>query len=122
MTITNYRDLAVWSKSMDVAKRVYALAEMMPKKEEYRLTGQMLRAAVSVPANIAEGRTRATRKDFAHFISIARGSAAELETLLILAMDVAFLSSDKAAPVLADVEEVGRMLNALHAKLRAPNT
>jgi four helix bundle protein len=97
---------------MAVAKSVYALAELMPKKEEYRLTAQMIRAAISVPANIAEGRTRATRKDFAHFISIARGSAAELETLLILAMDVDFLSSDKVEPVLADVEEVGRMLNA----------
>ncbi len=118
MAITNYRDLAVWSKAMAVAKSVYALAELMPKKEEYRLTAQMIRAAISAPANIAEGRTRATRKDFAHFISIARGSAAELETLLILAMDVDFLSSDKVEPVLADVEEVGRMLNALHAKLK----
>ena len=118
MTITNYRDLAVWSKAMAVAKAVYGLSELMPKKEEYRLTAQMVRAAISVPANIAEGRTRATRKDFAHFISIARGSAAELETLLILAMDIQFLERAKVAPVLADVEEVGRMLNTLHAKLR----
>jgi four helix bundle protein len=103
---------------MAVAKAVYELAELMPKKEEYRLTAQMIRAAISVPANIAEGRTRGTRKDFAHFISIARGSAAELETLLILAMDVAFLSRERVGPVLAGVEEVARMLNALHAKLK----
>lgn len=122
MTTTNYRDLAVWSKAMAVAKAVYALADLMPKKEEYRLTAQMIRAAISVPANIAEGRTRGSRKEFAHFISIARGSAAELETLLILAMSVPFLAQDKAKPVLADVEEVGRMLNALHAKLKSPST
>lgn len=108
---------------MGVAKAVYALAELMPKKEEYRLTAQMIRAAISVPANIAEGRTRATRKEFAHFISIARGSAAELETLLMLALDVSFLSASDVDPVLSDIEEVVPMLNVLHAKLKAaPNT
>lgn len=91
----------------------------MPKKEEYRLTAQLIRAAISIPANIAEGRTRGTRKEFAHFISIARGSAAELETLLILAMDVSLLQREAAGAVLADAEEVGRMLNTLHAKLKA---
>lgn len=119
MAIQNYRDLAVWTKAMAAAKTVYAVAEQMPKKEEYRLTAQMIRAAISVPANIAEGRTRATRKDFAHFIYIARGSTAELETLLMLAVDVALLSKEKVEPALAQVEEVGRMLNALHAKLKA---
>lgn len=107
---------------MDVAKATYALAELMPRKEEYRLTAQMVRTAISIPANIAEGRTRGTRKDFAHFISIARGSAAELETLLILAMDVQFLGGDRVEPVLADVAEVARMLNSLHAKLKTANT
>lgn len=105
---------------MSVAKQVYALADIMPKKEEYRLTSQMIRAAISVPANIAEGRTRGTRKDYANFISIARGSAAELETLLLLAIDVGVLPSEKVAPVLESVEEVGRMLNSLHAKLKNP--
>jgi four helix bundle protein len=122
MTIRNYRDLAVWTKAMVVAKSVYGLAELMPKKEEYRLTAQMIRAAISVPANIAEGRTRATRKDFAHFISIARGSAAELETLLMLAADVSLLRQNQVDPVLEDVGEVGRMLNALHAKLKTAST
>jgi four helix bundle protein len=116
--ISNYRDLVVWSKAMSVAKAVYAWTEVMPKKEEYRLTAQLIRAAISVPANIAEGRTRGTRKEFAHFISIARGSTAELETLLILAMDVSLLPEEKAGAVLHAAEEVGRMLNALHAKLR----
>jgi four helix bundle protein len=107
---------------MAVAKAVYALAESMPKKEEYRLTPQLIRAGVSVPANIAEGRTRGTRKDFAHFISIARGSNAELETLLMLATDVGLLSESQAGPVLSEAEEVGRMLNALHAKLKSTAT
>lgn len=64
---------------MDLAEAVYATVRLMPKQEEFRLTAQMVRAAVSIPANIAEGHARATRKDYAHFISISRGSAAELE-------------------------------------------
>jgi four helix bundle protein len=103
---------------MDVAKAVYSLADLMPKKEEYRLTSQLIRAAISIPANIAEGRTRATRREFAHFISNARGSTAELETLLLLAMEVSLLPREKADPVLADAAQVGRMLNAMHAKLK----
>jgi four helix bundle protein len=121
MAVTSYRQLAVWNKAMAVARSVYELADRMPKKEEYRLTSQMIRAAISVPANIAEGHARNTRKDYAHFISIARGSVAELETLLILAETASLLSPDEAHPVLAATEEVGRMLNALHAKLKIPN-
>ena len=70
---------------MDLAQSIYELAKSFPAKEECRVTSQMIRAAVSIPANIAEGHTRGTRKDYAHFISIARGSTAELETLLLLA-------------------------------------
>jgi four helix bundle protein len=64
---------------MNLARSIYSAADRMPKREEYRLTSQMIRAAISIPANIAEGHARATRKDYAHFISIARGSTAELE-------------------------------------------
>jgi four helix bundle protein len=81
MSLADHKQLDVWVKSMDLAVAVYDAVKQMPKQEEYRLTSQMIRAAVSVPANIAEGHTRATRKEYAHFISIARGSAAELETL-----------------------------------------
>ena len=67
---------------MDLAEIVYELSKLMPKEERYRMTSQMLRSAASVPANIAEGYQRATRKDYAHFISIARGSLAETEPSL----------------------------------------
>jgi four helix bundle protein len=86
---------------MDLAQSVYAAARLMPKQEEFRLTAQMIRAAVSIPANIAEGHARATRKDYAHFISISRGSAAELEMLLLLALRADFLrrtSSIRSSP------------------------
>jgi four helix bundle protein len=73
---------------MALAAEAYRLARLLPKEEQYRLTGQILRAAASVPANIAEGHARGTRKDYAHFVSIARGSLAETETFLQLAADV----------------------------------
>ena len=117
----SYRELDVWAKAMEVAEAVYAAAKLMPKQEEYRLTAQLIRAAVSVPANIAEGHARATRKDYAHFVSIARGSAAELETLLILAQRAKLLSSETSDPILQETERVARMLNRLHARLKDPN-
>ncbi|HRP12056.1 MAG TPA: four helix bundle protein [Terricaulis sp.] len=123
MEVTSYRQLTVWKRAMDAASAIYALSDRMPKREEYRLTSQMIRAAISVPANIAEGKARSTRKDYAHFISIARGSAAELETLLLLAERASLLPREDVRETLAVVEEVGRMLSALHAKLKAsPST
>jgi four helix bundle protein len=103
---------------MDVAEAIYAAARQMPKQEEYRLTAQMIRAAVSIPANIAEGHARATRKEYAHFVSIARGSTAELETLLLLAGRAKHLPDDLVAQVLGDTESVARMLNRLHVRLK----
>lgn len=103
---------------MEVAVSVYALARQMPKQEEFRLAGQMIRAAISIAANIAEGHARATRKDYANFISIAKGSASELETLLLLANRADLLAPEVTTPVLEKVDRVGRMLNRLHTRLR----
>jgi four helix bundle protein len=119
----SFKDLEVWRKAMDVADAVYVLARKMPKQEEYRLTAQMIRAAVSVPANIAEGHARATRRDYAHFISISRGSAAELETLLLLAVRAKFATEAELAILFAELDSVSRMLNRLHARLKeTPST
>jgi four helix bundle protein len=122
MSATSYRQLEVWAKAMDVAEGVYELVRHFPRQEEYRLTSQLVRAAVSVPANIAEGHARNTRKDYAHFISMARGSAAELETLLLLAGRAKFASEQQVAGLLEEVERVSRMLNRLHARLKEPAT
>jgi four helix bundle protein len=77
--IRSYRDLEVWQKGMDFAAEIYRLAKILPRAEQYRLTSQILRAAASVPANIAEGYMRGSRKEYAQFISISRGSLAEAE-------------------------------------------
>lgn len=118
MALQSYRDLDVWKKSMALAREIYSAADLMPKREEYRLTSQMIRAAISIPANIAEGHARATRKDYTYFISISRGSTAELETLILLARETNLLPDELAAQLLAATEEVGRMLRRLHERLK----
>lgn len=120
--VRSYRDLQVWQKSMDLAEQVYGLSRCLPREEQYRLTSQLLRAAASAPANIAEGYQRGTRKDYAHFIAIARGSLAETETFLMLATRVGLLPKEQTAPVLVQSDEISRMLHALRAKLAKPAT
>ncbi len=115
--ISSYRDLDVWQRGMDFATEVYALTKRMPKAEEYRLIGQVLRAAASVPANIAEGNARGTRKEYAQHVSIARGSLAEAETFLTLAVRTGMLDTEEAAPALALADQLGRQLNVLRHRL-----
>jgi len=117
MAVRSYRDLVVWQKSMALAVAVYRLTRTLPKHEEYRISGQMIRAATSVPANVAEGHGRGTRRDYAHFISIAKGSLAELETFLLLVVDLDLARRGDTESVLAQADEVGRMLTALRARL-----
>lgn len=102
---------------MDLVEAVYELTRAFPKQEEYRLTSQITRAAVSIPANIAEGFMRNTRKDYANFVGIARGSAAELETLLMVTARLRFASRDAVTIVLKANEDVSRMLNSLRQRL-----
>jgi len=105
---------------MELAAEAYGLAKLMPKSEEFRLTSQLLRSAVSVPANIAEGHSRGTRRDYANFISISRGSLAETETLLLIAVRVNLLRADQAQAALNLCTELSKMLTALLTRLRDP--
>ena len=118
--IKSHRDLRVWSNAMDLAQVIYELARTFPTREEYRLTSQLIRAAISIPANIAEGHMRGTRKDYANFISVARGSTAELETLLLLADRARLGLAVPIAAALRKAEDVGRMLTRLHQRLLKP--
>src|SRR3989338_9012219 len=93
-TIKSHKDLLVWQKSLDLVENVYLLTEKFPQRELYGLSAQMRRAAVSISSNIAEGRSRGTRKDFTHFLHMAFGSASELETQLMIAKRLS-LASDK---------------------------
>jgi four helix bundle protein len=118
MNVHSYRDLLVWQKAMRLAAEAYRLARLLPRAEEYRLTSQLLRAAASVPTNIAEGNARGSRKDYARFITIARGSLAETETILLLLVDVELLTNERVQVAMALCAETGRMLNRLLERLR----
>lgn len=106
---------------MDLATECYRLAKLMPKSGEFRITSQLLRAAASVPANIAEGWMRGTRKDYARFVSIARGSLAESETFLLLSIRTRLLPAQEAEPALLLADRLGRQLNVLWNQLVRPS-
>ena len=113
----NYKDLIVWQKGIELAKRIYALSRRFPNEERFGLTSQMRRAAVSIPSNIAEGQARRTTPEFILFVSHAEGSAAELDTQIILAVELTFCSKADALPIYELNDEIRRMLNALRRKL-----
>ena len=118
--INSYRDLIVWQKAMDLCEEVYRLARMLPKEELFALSDQLRRAAISIPSNIAEGRGRQSKKEFAHFLSIAQGSVAELETQIFLSFRLNMLQESDILSVLSLCTEVSKMLRALRTRL-TPN-
>jgi four helix bundle protein len=115
---SNYKDLLVWQKTRALIKRIYELTSSFPVEERYGLTSQIRRAAISISANLAEGFGRNASREFSHFSSIAYGSATELESLIIVSVDLGFLSEEAATIVQVDLEEILRMLNALRQTLR----
>ena len=115
--INFHNDLFVWQKSMLLCEAVYKLTERFPQREVYSLASQMRRAAVSIPSNIAEGRSRGTTPDFRHFLHIAYGSASELETQLLLSKKLNFCSEVNFSSTDALLTEVSKMLRAMIKKL-----
>jgi len=113
----SYRDLVVWQKGIVLTKALYRVTARFPAGEKFGLISQIRRAAISVPSNIAEGQARNTTGKFIQFISHTEGSAAELDTQISLSLELGYLSSEDAAPVLAQIEEIRRMLNALRRRL-----
>jgi four helix bundle protein len=113
----SHRDLVVWQKSMDLAVQIYQLTGQFPKNETYRLTSQITRAAASIPANIAEGNARGSRRDYAKFLAIAKGSLNETETFLLLAIRLGYVRESEAAATLSLITEIGKMLTTLRARL-----
>lgn len=102
---------------MDLAELVFRLAQLFPKEEIYGLRSQLTRAIASVPGNIAEGNGRGTAKDYANFLSIAKGSLGEAETYLILAIRMDYIKKQDAAPAIALIHEISKMLTAIRGKL-----
>lgn len=115
--VYSYEDLSVWKKSMNLAVKIYELTKHMPKEELYGLTAQMRRAAVSIPSNIAEGQQRTSTREFLRFLSIARGSNAELQTQLVLACKLGYFQSEQIRETMNLTREISKMINALMISL-----
>jgi four helix bundle protein len=115
--VRSFRGLRVWQSGMDLVVATYELTKSFPKSETYGLSSQLQRAAVSVPANIAEGHSRQSLREYLHFIAIARGSLAEVETYLELAQRLGYASSAQITPVLNLAASVSRQLVALRDAL-----
>jgi len=113
MSKSGYRDLLVWQKARVLAKDIYVLTRSFPREETFALVQQMRRAAVSILCNIAEGRGRRTRPDYRHFVLMARGSAFELETQIIIASDIGYVAEATAEPLAQRTAEIARMLSGL---------
>lgn len=105
--------LDVWRESIALVKAIYVASNGMPSNEKFGLISQLTRAAVSVPANIAEGAGRGTAREMARFYSIARGSLSELDTLLVIAGEVGHISSSVVADLRGRVDPINLMLNGL---------
>jgi four helix bundle protein len=114
----HYRDLTAWQRGMDLVEAVYRITRAWPADERFSLVDQVRRAAISVPANIAEGQGRAGTREFLHHLSIARGSLCEIETHLLIGQGLGYggiKANDSAIELAA---EVGRLLNGLARRLR----
>ena len=118
MTIRSYRDLDVWNKAMDLVVLCYELTKRFPKSEIYGLSSQLQRSAVSIPANIAEGRERQHCKEFIQHLSIAYGSLAELETHIQIAERLGDIDGKELMIILEKTSDIGKMLNGLKRSIQ----
>jgi four helix bundle protein len=114
-----YRDLDAWKQGLHLVEDCYRLTNSFPPSERFGLISQIRRAAVSIPANVAEGRCRHTTGAFTNHVSIALGSVGELETYIELSTRLGFIKPVDAAGLLASVSVAGRLLTALHRSLEA---
>ena len=118
MIVRGYRDLMVWQKAMDLVVACYEITKCFPKQELYGLSSQLQRAAVSIPANIAEGNGRQHTMEFIQHLSIANGSLTELETHLQIAQRLQYINQSKLNRFLEQTEEIAKMINALKQSLK----
>lgn len=119
MGTLSFKDLIVWQKSMVLVRKVYHVTRKLPSEEKFGLASQMQRSAVSIPSNIAEGNKRGSAKDYVQFLRVASGSAAELETQLILTNDVHAIDVSVEQALLCEVQ---KMLEVMKQKLLKPVT
>ena len=116
--VKSFKDLDVWKKAMQLACAIHVHTRKFPKEELYGMVSQMRRAAVSIPSNISEGHARGSSKEYLNFVSIARGSCAELETQIYLCDDFGYIHKEDIDKLLHLLSEVSRMLGGLHTSVK----
>ena len=114
----NYKELQIWQRSRELVKDIYHLTEVFPDTERFGLVTQMRRSSVSIPSNIAEESGKSSNKDFIRFLEMARSSAFELETQLILAHDLRFISEEKLSDLQGKLEEIQKMIFGFEKKIK----
>lgn len=114
----SYRDLLVWQKAIDLVSKIYTITEKFPPKENFSLTSQIRRSAVSIPSNIAEGQGRNAPKDFLRFLNIAVGSLAELDTQIEIALRQNMLTKPEAKSIFDQMLEIRKMLYGLISSIK----
>jgi four helix bundle protein len=114
----SYKELIVWQKAMVLVRDIYSITKLFPREELYGLASQLRRASVSIPSNVAEGQARFSSKEFHHFLSNARGSLMEVETQVLIAEDLGYISREVSQQILTKTAELGRMLNGLISSIR----
>lgn len=116
--VKDYRDLVVWQKAIKLAKNIYLITHEFPKHELYGLADQLRRAAVSIPSNIAEGQSRQHTTEFRQFLHIALGSSSEVDTQVVIAFELGYITSEQAEALYAQISEIRRMLRGLISSLK----
>lgn len=119
---SDYKNLLVWQKAMDLTCAIYEITKNLPNSEKFLLTDQMRRAAVSIPSNIAEGQGRDSANEFYRFLTISHGSLKELETQLILCERLNYLNTEQVQAIMVLTAETGRLLGGLLSKIKSDKT
>ena len=117
--IKSHRDLIVWQKSIALVKEIYALTRKFPKSETFALSNQMQRAVVSIPSNIAEGHTRQHTGEFRQFLYTALGSAAELDTQIVISNELGYVNKEETCRIEEQLDEIRKMTYVLISRLRS---
>lgn len=121
MKTSDFKELKVWQKAFDLSIEIYKATQTFPEEEKYGMSSQMRRAAVSIPSNIAEGHGRNSKKEFIHFLSIARGSVSELMTQLLISQKLEFCSEQITSEIISNLTEIDKMIVGLIKYLKTEN-
>ena len=114
---SDYQDLKVWQKAIELTSEIYKLVKLLPNEERYALSDQIRRAVVSVPSNIAEGRGRGTNKEFVRYLLMSRGSLWEVSTQLVICERLQYLNQEQTAYARQLITEISKMINALASSI-----